>query len=552
MKKNIFLLFVFSLFISTSFAQKIERPKLFVGIVVDQMREDFLFRFYDQYSEDGFKRLIREGFVCRNVHLNYLPSVTAVGHATIWSGTTPRYHGIVGNGWYDRQIGKTVYAADDHNEQIVGNGSEKGTTTGISTRNLLASNLPDELKICTNHKSKVISISIKDRAAALSAGHTPDGVYWLDLITGNFVSSTFFTDKLPEWVSNFNSQKYAHKYLEKPWELLLSEDQYPFSLDDENPYEEIMGGKKKSTFPYNLKEMAPHNNPYFEVLNRSPWGNSIINDLAIEAIKHENLGKSNAPDLLQISFSSTDPIGHTYGPLSKEINDTYLRLDLEIAKLLKVLDENVGEGNYTIFLSADHGVGEVPQYLKDINIPSGIFSTEKLVEDLDEFLNNKFGKEKWILTSRNEMIYLNRSLINEKGMNLTEVQNLVSDYIKDYEGVMQVFTASQLDKFEYTQNFSVRVQNGFNYNRSGDVKFILEPGWYSVFSTAATHNSFQNHDTHIPLIFFGAGIPVGESFEYHTITDVAPTVSMILKIKIPNVATGRPIVEMLNKLPETK
>ncbi len=220
--------------------------------------------------------------------------------------------------------------------------------------------------------------------------------------------------------------------------------------------------------------------------------------------------------------------------------------------MLKVLDENVGEGNYTIFLSADHGVGEVPQYLKDINIPSGIFSTEKLVEDLDEFLNNKFGKEKWILTSRNEMIYLNRSLINEKGMNLTEVQNLVSDYIKDYEGVMQVFTASQLDKFEYTQNFSVRVQNGFNYNRSGDVKFILEPGWYSVFSTAATHNSFQNHDTHIPLIFFGAGIPVGESFEYHTITDVAPTVSMILKIKIPNVATGRPIVEMLNKLPETK
>lgn len=548
MRKITTVAFILLIILQVTGAQIHSVPKLFVGIVVDQMREDFLFRFYDQYGDDGFKRLMNGGFVCRNVNYNYVPTITAVGHASIYSGTTPKYHGIIGNSWYNRQTKQVEYCVEDPSEKIVGNDTP-GTTMGISTRHLISTNLADELKICTNQKAKVISISLKDRAAALSAGHMPDGVFWFDLITGNFVSSTFFMDKLPDWVVKFNHQKNAFKYLDQTWNLLLPEDRYTYSIADDNNYEEIMRGKTRPTFPYNLKEMAPLDTPYFEVLNRSPFGNSILCDLAIDAIQNTELAKDDCTDLLEISFSSTDAVGHTYGPLSKETNDTYLRLDRELARLFNALDQYVGKGNYTLFLTADHGLGEVPKYLIDHKIPAGDLKIGELTARAAAFLNKELGVGLWIETCRNEQFYLNRALIDEKKLKLEDVQNLLANFIRDQEGVFQVFTATQLNEYEFTQGVANKVQNGFYYQRCGDVKFILNPGWCADLTTSATHSAPFSYDTHVPLLFYGAGVPKGVSFINHNITDIAPTVSMMLHIKVPSACTGVPISEMLNKKP---
>lgn len=545
MKKFFLVLTTLLLIVPALSAQKLSRPKLFVGIVVDQMREDFLFRYFDQYGNGGFKRFFKEGFVCRNVHYNYVPTITAVGHASLWSGTTPKFHGIVGNSWYDRTLKKVVYCVEDSTVKIVGN-TDTGTTMGVSTRNLLPTNLPDELKIATNQKGKVISVSLKDRAAALSSGHMADGVYWLDLITGNFVSSTFFTKQLPDWLQAFNQKKLPWKYIDQKWNLLLPKEHYPFSMEDDNPYEEIMPGNTRPVFPYDMKAMSAFSKPYFEVLNRSPWGNTILTDLAIEALKQENLGKDKIPDMLQISFSSTDAVGHTFGPYSLEINDTYLRLDQDLARLFRELDKQVGKGNYAVFLTADHGVGDIPRYLKDHKVPSGDLKIQMLADSLKTYLAKEMGEGAWVEAIRNEMIYLNRSLIKDRKLNLPDVQNLVARYLKDVDGIFQVYTATQLDEQEYTLNLSVKVQNGYNYKRCGDVKFILDAGWYADLYTAATHSAPQNPDSHVPVLFYGAGIKKGESFNHHSITDVAPTVSMMLDIKVPSACTGSAISEMLN------
>ncbi len=516
-------------------------PKLFVGIVVDQMREDFLFRFYEQYGEDGFKRLMREGAVCRNVHFNYTPTITAVGHTSLYSGTTPKYHGIIGNSWYDRNLKRVVYCITDSSEHIIGN---EITSVGVSPRNLLSTNICDELKISTNKKSKVISISTKDRAATLSAGHMADGVFFLDLNNGNYISSSYYTDALPNWLVKFNKEKRAYKYLETDWNLLLPIESYPRSLDNDNPYEGIMKGKKRPTFPYKLKELAPNEPLYFEVLNRSPYGNSLLTDLAIEVLKSADIGQGDYTDMLAISFSSTDAIGHIFGPLSKEINDTYLRLDRDIARLLKTLDEEIGEGNYSLFLTADHGVGEIPQYLIDNKIPAGELDMDELQLKAIQFLTKEYGPGNWIIAHRNDQFYLNHDLIEEKQLQLTEVENKLAFFINKQEGIAETYTGTQLRKQEYVDYYASKIQNGYNFRLSGDVRYIMKPGWYTLMDYAATHNTAYNYDSHVPLIFYGKGIKPGVSYEYHEITDVAPTVSTLLKIKFPSAATGKIIPEI--------
>jgi arylsulfatase A-like enzyme len=327
----------------------------------------------------------------------------------------------------------------------------------------------------------------------------------------------------------------------------MPEESYKNSISDNNPYETIMNGKEEPTFPYNLKEMAPLNDPYFEVLNRSPFGNTILVDLAIEALEARKLGKGSCTDLLQVSFSSTDAIGHTYGPQSKEINDTYVRLDREIARLLYNLDLHMGEGNYSVFLTADHGVGEVPKYLEDNNIPAGDLDQEALFNGAEEFLDEKLGQEKWILALRNDMFYLNHKVIEEKGLYLTPVQDLLASYILKQEGIFETYTATQLMKEEYTNYFGSKIQNGYNYKLSGDVKYIMNPGWYADLHTCATHNSVYVYDSHVPLLFYGKGFNQGISFEHYVIPDIAPTLSSLLKINFPSATTGKPIKEVLKK-----
>jgi len=546
MKKRIpFILLIFILILNTQFlleAQQQKVPKLLVGIVVDQMREEYLLRFYDQFGENGFKRLIREGFNCRNAHYNYIPTVTGPGHSSIYTGTTPRYHGIVNNEWYDRKLKRKVYCVEDTTEKLVGANTIK---KGVSPRNLLSSNLADELKISTNQKSKVISVSFKDRSAILPAGHMADGVYWVDLDSGNFISSSFYMSKLPDWVIHFNNQKKAFKYIENTWTLLRPEDSYSSSIAYDNNYEGSFIGKVKPGFPYNLKELSETNPPQFEVIYTSPFANDLLTDFAIDAIKQEGLGMGNYTDFLAISYSSTDPIGHKFGPLSKEINDTYLRLDEDIARLLDILDKQVGKGNYTLFLTADHGVSDIVKYLSDHKMPTGFLSLDSLSKEASISLNRKFGIGNWIEFTINNQIYLNRSFINEKNINLVEIQNQLAGFLREQKGIAQVFTSNQLEEQDFTQNISIKVQNGFYYKRCGDIIIVSEPTWLFEKKESASHGTGYTYDTHVPIILFGAGIKKGESFDNLNITDLAPTISTILRIKLPSAAFGNIITKAI-------
>jgi len=542
MKRLFFLVILLGILIP-AWSQKIEQPKLVVGIVVDQMRPEYLFRFYDQFGNNGFRRLMREGFFCRNTQMNYVPTYTGPGHASVYSGTTPRYHGIVSNDWYDRQTKKFQNCVSDSTEQTIGSELDK---RGISPRKLLTTNICDELEISTNHKAKVIAISLKDRAAVLPAGHMADGAFWLDDGSGNFVSSTFYMKTLPDWVNDFNAQKHSAKYMNQVWEPLLPDDAYPYSVPDDNDYESFKG-KDRPVFPYDLKKLSASNPSSCRMLFSTPFGNSLLADFAIDAIEHADFGKNTCSDFLAISFSSTDYVGHAFGPLSKEINDTYLRLDRDIARLLDALDKKIGKGNYVLFLTADHAMAEVPKYLTDNNIPGGSLPFDELKKTAEAYLNQRLGDGKWIDVVSSDQFYLNRQLIADKGLNLVQVQNLLADFLRGQKAIAQVYTENQLDGQEFTQDIASRVQKGFYYKRSGDVAVVLEPGWIGDMKFGSTHGSAYTYDTNIPLIWFGAGIKSGESTIHHDVTDIAATLAIILHTKFPSACIGTPIREVLGK-----
>ncbi|OUJ74834.1 alkaline phosphatase PafA [Hymenobacter crusticola] len=523
-------------------AQSRQTPKLIVGIMVDQMRPDYLTRFNDQFGEDGFKRLLREGFQCRNTHYNYVPTVTGPGHSSVYTGTTPRYHGIIGNSWYDRRLHRDVYCTDDTTVQLVG--TPKGM--GVSARNQLSTTLGDEMKMVSNGRSNVLALSLKDRASALPAGHMADGAFWFDVSTGNFISSTYYMPELPAWVREFNAQKKPDFYRQQTWTPLRAAQAYQNSVADSNNYERIFKGKTAATFPYDLAKLAPLNPPAYETVYASPFGNTLLTDLTLAALAHTDLGRDDVPDLLALSYSSPDAVGHTFGPLSKEENDLYLRLDLEIARLLQALDKTVGKGNYTIFLTADHGATEVPNYLAEHHAPSGAQSHTTLNQKAAAYLNEQLGPDQWIEVERGNMYYLNRPLIARRKLELGRVQQLLADFLRDQEGVAQANTTTQLLENSYSTYLETKLQNGLYYKRFGDVRYELEPGWGWDMGVGAGHGSAYAYDSHVPLLWFGAGVTPGVSYQYHAITDIAPTAAMLVNSKLPSACTGQPIVEVLS------
>ncbi len=316
------------LFISSLYAQGAKTrkpdtsPKLVLGIVVDQMRYDYIYRFWNKYGNGGFKRLVNEGFFCRNTHYNYMPTYTAPGHASIYTGTTPAVHGIVGNNWFVKEENKSTYCTDDKTVKTVGSTSAAGE---MSPANMWSSAITDELRLVSNFQSKVIGISLKDRSSILPAGHLANAAYWFDSQNGAFITSTHYMQDLPSWAAKFNAQDKAKEYLSKSWTTLLPVQQYTESLPDDNPFEGLFKGEQKPVFPHNLPEIFKQDG--YEAIRYTPFGNSMVTDFALTAILAEKLGKGAATDFLAISYSSTDYIGHRYGPRAIELEDTYLRLD---------------------------------------------------------------------------------------------------------------------------------------------------------------------------------------------------------------------------------
>lgn len=505
-----------------------DEPKLVVGIVVDQLRYSYIPLYWNKFGDDGFKRLINQGYNFENNHFNYFPTYTGPGHAAVYSGTTPSVNGIVGNSWYDRNIDDEMYVVWDSTVTPVGTNSDAGK---MSPKNLLSTTVTDELK-SASPESKVIAISLKDRGAVLPAGHLGDAAYWYESDTGNFVSSSWYLSELPQWVQDFNEKGLAREFSNSTWETLLPIDQYTESHPDNTPYEGTFGDREKPTFPYDLSKFS--NESYWTV-TASPFGNTLIAELAKAAIDGENLGSGEATDFLGVSFSSTDYVGHQFGPHSIELQDTYLRLDRNVADLLNYLDEEVGKGNYLVFLTSDHGVVDVPQELIDKNLPGGYFDSETAIKKLSSHLKKEFGDNEWIEDYTNQQVYLDRDLIAQHDLPLKAVQDRAAHFLLQFDGVKSTNTAHNFQYKSFNSGQQAMYQRGYLYDRSGDVYIQLKSGWLdSDYPTGTSHGSIYNYDTHVPLIFYGWNVPQGSSTEKVTIPQIAPTISNMLNIALPS------------------
>jgi predicted AlkP superfamily pyrophosphatase or phosphodiesterase len=517
--------------------------KLIVGIVVDQMRYDYLTRFYDKYGKGGFKRMMNEGFNCKNNHLNYVPTHTAPGHATIFTGSTPKYHGIIANRWYDKRADKRVYCAGDDTVNPVGTESSAGQ---MSPHRMNATTFADENRLFTQMRGKTIGISIKDRGAILPAGHTANAAYWFHgKDEGKFITSSFYMNSLPNWVTNFNTSNTVENYL-KTWNTLYDMSTYTESGSDLNNFERGFKGKETATFPYDLKTLSAENGN-FDILKSTPYGNNIVADFAIAAIEGEQLGKDNITDVLTISFSSTDYVGHNFGVNSKEIEDTYLRLDKDIERLLNTLDAEVGKNQYTVFLTADHGALNVFAYLQSVKIPSGYLNLSESKDKFNTFMTKTFGASDLVKNVSNNQIFLNHEKLALLGLNLAEAQEIIVNEVINYNYVDKAYSATSLNSNSFSSGIELKIQNGFNQKRSGDVVVVYEPaviGYYS--KTGSSHGAGYNYDTHIPLLFFGNGITHGETLKKTKVIDIAPTISALLGISFPSASIGTPLEFVLD------
>lgn len=542
--KRYLLAIVLLIFISPLKAQIVnEKPKLVVGIVVDQMRYDYLTRFWDQFGEEGFKRLVNNGFNFKNNHFNYVPTYTGPGHASVFTGTTPASHGIIGNGWYDKFEEKAVYCVSDPNVKSVGTESYAGE---MSPHRMTSTTFADENRLYTQMKGKTIGVALKDRGAILPAGHTANAAYWFHgQDEAKFISSTFYMAELPKWVNDFNNSGKAKSYL-RTWNTLKDIKTYKESGVDENNFEFGYQGKETATFPYKLDELAPENGQY-DIIKATPYGNDLTADFAKAAIKGESLGKDDITDVLTLSFSSTDYVGHNFGVNSKEIEDTYLRLDLALADFLKFLDKEVGEGQYTIFLTSDHGAVDVPAYLRSQKIPSGYFDDKKGKGIIEKFVKDEFKVDSLIKNVSNSQIFLDYDLMEKEKLVAKEVEEKIARYLLQQDNIARVYTRERLQSASYSTGISGLIQNGFNQKRSGDIVYVTDPGYIVYPEKGTTHGSGFSYDTHVPLIFFGKGIKKGSSFDLSEIPDIAPTISAMLGISFPNAATGKPLSTMLDK-----
>jgi predicted AlkP superfamily pyrophosphatase or phosphodiesterase len=533
MKAKILLL-VSLLFTINTFAQK---PKLIVGIVVDQMRVDYLTRYESKFGEGGFKKLIKGGYFNKNANFNYVPTYTGPGHASIFTGSVPRVNGIISNDWYDKKTGKNIYCAQDETVTTLGSTSNAGK---MSPRNMLTTTIGDEMRLATNMQAKVIGISQKDRASILPAGHTANAAYWYDGSNGAFITSTFYMQKLPLWVSAFNDKKLPEKYLSQDWTTLLPIASYSESLPDDNAFEGLFKGESKPVFPHKLAELKEKNKG-LNMIRATPFGNSLTKDFALEAIKNEQLGADDITDLLSVSFSSTDYVGHQYGINAIETEDTYLRLDKDLEELINYLEKNIGKDNFVIFLTADHGGAHNAAYLQSLKVPAGLIDEKGIEDAMKAHLKEVFG-DTLVMSFSNQQFFLNHTTLAKNKLKLKEVTMETARFALTLEGVANAYSLYDVIASSQSNDVALsRIYMGFNDVRSGDVILNYLPAYLDYGKTGTTHGAAYSYDTHVPLLWYGWKINQGSSYEPVNISDIAPTLSSFLDISFPNGCVGKPI-----------
>jgi len=525
----------------STFPASVNRPKLIVGLVVDQMRWDYLYRYYSRYSSGGFKRLINEGFSAENTFIPYTPTYTACGHASIYTGSVPAINGIIGNDWYDPQSKRGVYCAEDTSVTTVGSNTKAGL---MSPKNMLTTTITDELRLATNFKSKVIGISLKDRGSILPAGHSANAAYWYDGQTGDWITSTHYMKKLPAWLEDYNKIKLANKFFDKNWHTLYPIETYAQSTADNVPYEGKARGEETPTFPHPLKLYIGKN---YDMIKSTPYGNTITLDLAKLAILSENLGQGGSTDFLAVSCSATDYVGHQYGPNSIEIEDTYLRLDKDLEEFFNYLDTKVGKGNYLFFLSADHGAAHVSTFMEDNKLPGGLYSDSKVVKTLNTLIEEKYNVKKAIVTSRNSQFYFDHDAIKAANADFTAIKNLAIETLKKEDEVFDAVDLNNLTNETIPEQIKKAITYGYNAKRSGDVYYILKSNYFGGGKTGTTHGSWNPYDSHIPCVFMGWNVKPGKTNKTHYMTDIAATLAAMLRIQMPSGCVGEPITELTHQ-----
>jgi predicted AlkP superfamily pyrophosphatase or phosphodiesterase len=515
------------------------KPKLIVNIIVSQFRQDYISRYWDKFTDEGFRRLVNRGTYCKNASYSYLISDKGVGTATIVTGSQPSSHGIIGENWYNDLKGSVISSIYDESAKTIGGPFDAGK---FSPSQLLSTTFSDELNLSNNFKSKVISVSLDPISAVIAAGHTANAAYWFEIQGGNFITSTFYSDSLPKWVNDFNAKRFPDTYMQKIWTPLFPLTDYTESLPDQNPYEE--GYKNSVVFPYELQDISKiyKKREEYSILNATPFGDNLVKDFAIQAIVNEKLGADENTDVLFLNFTALEQIGNMFGPLSVEVEDAVLRLDKELAHFLSFIDNSVGIENTLIIFTAEHGIAFKPEYLEAHKIPSGYFNSASATSLLGSYMNNIYGKGDWIKEYHAQQIYLNRSLIESAKLSLSEVQENVANLMLQFQGVQNTITSTALTSTSYVDGVFSKFQNGYSQKRSGDVIINLTDGYMEKQGKNLV--SFGN-DARVPLIWYGWKIGRKSVIKPVDLTDIAPTLSVLLEISYPNSTSGVPIDDVI-------
>jgi len=522
-----------------------DKPRLVVGIVVEQLRYDQIERFRDRFGDNGIKRLINEGTYFKNASFEHMLTQSSPGHATISTGAEPSQHGIPSDNWYVPLRDELISSTRDARVYPVGGSFESGLH---SPANLQASTFSDELKMSTNQRSKVFGVGINENAAILSTGHSADGVFWFDNGTGTWMSSTYYTESLPAWVNDFNALNYAESYLSNPWDLFRPREIYSDCLPDTNNFE--AGFNSLNYFPYDLRKLrskvvtGAKND--FSLLRETPFANSLTTRFAIRLIEQENLGRDDATDFLSLCYSATDNIGHRFGPSSVEMGDAILRLDDEIRYLLTYLNDSIGKKNVLIYFTSAHGISEIPSVLEHNRVPSGYFRHNQAVQLLRSYMNAVYGEGDWVKGYSERQVFLNRTLIEDARLSLDEVQKKVARFLVQFSGVAAAYPYTAFEANGFGSGNMKRIMNNFNPQRSGDVIIILNPGWVDKEGDYVTnHNSPYECDSHVPMIWYGWTVNRASVLRKVNMTDIAATLSSLCRVPIPNACTGEPLIELL-------
>lgn len=519
--------------------QSVPRPKLVVGLVIDQMRWDYLYRYNQLYSAGGFRRLLNQGYSFENTLIPYTPTYTAAGHTCVYTGSVPAIHGIMGNNWFNKESNSYMYCTSDSTVTTVGSSTTAGR---MSPENMWSNTVTDELRLSNNFQSKVIGISLKDRGAILPAGHSANAAYWYDDAVGKFITSSYYMKELPAWVNNFNEKDLPGSYMKKDWNTLYPMAKYVLSAQDSNAYEIPIPGEISPVFPHKLSGISKGK---FSSFKYTPHAVTYSFDFAKAAVDAEKLGAGTVTDFLALSISSTDYIGHNFGPNSIEVEDTYYRLDKDIADFLAYLDNKLGKGNYLFFLTADHGVAHVPAFLNEHKLPGGYFDDAPLIKELNSSLAATYGIDNIIQGALNYQLYLNTAEIEKKGKDLSAIKAIILKKLRAQPYIVNAFELDQLSNTTLPPTQKQMMTNGYNPVRGGDIMYTVKPGYFDGGARGTTHGLWNPYDAHIPNVWFGWNVKPGKSNRETYMTDIAPTVAAFLKIQAPNGNVGKPLEEIL-------